>query len=107
MSLSTDDPPILTAVAAGHATITAGGASADITVTAAVSLPIGTVLWSNPGDGSGVGQIIPGVPSPSGVADVFAIQNDGVVAAITADGTTAGVLALGLQALFQTSKAAC
>ena len=92
VSLSTDDPPILTAVAAGHATITAGGASADITVTAAVSLPIGR---SNPGDGSGVAQIIPAVPSPSGVADVFAIQNDGVVAAITADGTTAWSASIG------------
>ena len=32
VSLSTDDPPVLTAVAAGHATITAGAASASVTV---------------------------------------------------------------------------
>ena len=88
VTLSTDDPPILTAVAAGRTTITAGGASADVTVSA-VSLALGTVLWSNPGDGSGVAKIIPAVPSPTGVADVFAIQNDGMVAAITSDGTTA------------------
>jgi hypothetical protein len=88
VSLSTDDPPILTAVAAGHVTITAGGASADVTVSADL-LPVGTVLWSNPGDGSGVTSIVPAVPSASGVADVFAFQNDGTVQAITSDGTTA------------------
>jgi hypothetical protein len=32
---------------------------------------------------------VPAVPSPSGVADVFAFQNDGTVQAITSDGTTA------------------
>jgi hypothetical protein len=88
VSLSTDDPPVLTALAAGHVTITAGTASADVTVWAG-ELPVGTVLWSNPGDGSGVTKIVPAVPSPSGVADVFAFQNDGTVQAITSDGTTA------------------
>jgi hypothetical protein len=47
------------------------------------------VLWSNPGDGSGVSWIVPAVPSATGVADVFAFQNDGTVQAITSDGTTA------------------
>ena len=88
VSLSTSDPPILTAVAAGHVTITAGTASADVTVWAG-ALPLGTVIWSNPGDGSGVQSIVPAVPSTSGVADVFAFQADGTVAAITSDGTTA------------------
>lgn len=88
VSLSTDDPPVLTALAAGHVTITAGGASADVTVSS-VALALGTVLWSNPGDGSGVTSIVPAVPSPNGVADVFAFQNDGTVQAITSDGTTA------------------
>ena len=88
VSLSTDDPPILRALAAGHVTVTAGAASADVTVAAGV-LALGTVIWSNPGDGSGVGRIVPAVPSASGVADVFAIQNDGTVQAITSDGTTA------------------
>ncbi len=88
VSLSTDDPPILTALAAGHVTITAGGASADVTVSS-VALALGTVLWSNPGDGSGVTSIVPAVPSPNGVADVFAFQNDNTVQAITSDGTTA------------------
>ena len=88
VSLSTDDPPILTAVAAGRATITAGNASADVTVYSGSSFPQGTVQWSNPGDGSGVSRIVPAVPSSSGV-DVFAFQNSGNVAAIKTDGTIA------------------
>ena len=51
VSLSTDDPPILTALAAGHVTITA--AVGRITVVChrfPGGLPLGTVLWSNPGD---------------------------------------------------------
>ena len=87
VTLSTDDPPILTAVAAGHVTITAGSASADVTVSAS-SLSPGTVQWTNPGDGSGVTSVVPAVPSPSGV-DLFAFENSGNVAAITTDGTTA------------------
>ena len=46
-------------------TITAGTASADVTVFAG-ALPLGTVLWSNSGSGSGVGKIVPAVPSASG-----------------------------------------
>jgi len=90
VSLSTDDPPLLTALAAGHVTITGGTASADVTVSSPTDfpggLPLGTVLWSHPGD---VNSITPAVPSPSGVADVFAFMNDGTVQAITSDGTTA------------------
>ena len=88
VALSTDNPPMLTAVAAGHATIKAGTASVDVMV-APGELPMGTVVWSNPGDGSGVSSIVPAVPSPSGVADVFAFQNDSTVQAIRGDGTTA------------------
>jgi len=32
---------------------------------------------------------VPAVPASTGVADVFAFQNDGTVAAIASDGTTA------------------
>ena len=88
INLSTDDPPILTAVAPGHITITAGTASADVTVWSS-GLPTGTVIWSSPGNGSGVSSIVPAVPSPSGVADVFAFQTDGTVQAVKSDGTTA------------------
>jgi uncharacterized protein YjdB len=38
VNLSPDDPPILTALAAGHVTITAGTASADVTVSTALPL---------------------------------------------------------------------
>jgi hypothetical protein len=88
-TLSTDDPPIVTAVGPGTATITAGNASADVTVWSGSTLPIGTVIWSNPGDGSGVSSIVPAVPSSTGVADVFATNADGSVQAITANGQTA------------------
>ena len=93
VSLSTDDPPILSALGPGHVTITGGTASADVTVNAA-PLPSGTVLWSNPGDGSGAGSVIPAVPSPIGLADVFALQNDGTVQALTTQGITAWSLAV-------------
>ena len=88
VSLSTDDPPVLTAMAAGHATVKAGTASVDVTVWAGTP-PVGTVIWSNPGNGSGVYSIVPAVPSATGVADVFAFQGDGTVQAITSEGKTA------------------
>jgi len=88
VTLSTDNPPVLTAVAPGNATIYAGNASADVTVFAGPNLPAGTVHWSNPGDGSGVSQIIPAVPSTSGT-DVFAIEKSGNVQAMRADGSVA------------------
>jgi hypothetical protein len=88
VTLSNDDPPVLTASDAGHATITAGTASADVTVFNG-PLPPGTVIWSNPGNGSGVWNILPAVPSNEGVADVFAFNADGTVQAIKSDGTTA------------------
>ncbi len=88
VSLSTDNPPVLTAVSPGHATITAGTSTANVTVYA-VALPVGTVIWSNPGNASGVSWIAPAVPSPTGVADVFAFQGDGSVQGITSDGIMA------------------
>jgi hypothetical protein len=88
-SLSTDDPPVITAVAPGHVTITGGDASADLTVYSGSGLPQGTVVWSAPGDGSAVSRIMPAVPSPNGVADVFALLADGNVQAITSDGAVA------------------
>ncbi len=88
VSLSTSDPPVLTAEAAGTVTISAGTATAEVTVWSD-ALPLGTVIWSNPGSGAGVYMIVPAVPSPDGVADVFAFQNDGTVQAITSEGATA------------------
>jgi hypothetical protein len=92
-TLSTDDPPTITAIGVGIATIAAGNASADVTVlpnsSSGQTLPVGTVICSNPGDASGVISIIPAVPSPTGVADVFALQADGTISAITSDCLTA------------------
>jgi hypothetical protein len=87
-TLSTDDPPIVTAVAPGHVTITAGNASADLTVYPGPTLPPGTVHWSVPDDGSGVSKILPAVPSNTGI-DVFAVQGDNNVQAVTTDGRVA------------------
>ena len=88
-TLSTDDPPIITAVAAGNTTITAGNAATDVNVFTGSTLAPNTLLWSNPGDGFGVISIVPAVPSSTGVADVFATQADGSVQAVTSGGTTA------------------
>jgi hypothetical protein len=85
-TLSADDPPIITAVSPGHVSITAGNSSADVTVYPGPVLPVGTVRWSVPGDASGFLQILPAVPSTTGVADVFAVQRSGGVQAISADG---------------------
>ncbi len=95
VSLSASDPPALTAVAAGRVTITAtsasaGGASADVTVVSGAP-PLETVLWSNPVSAS---QIIPAVPSQTGVADVFAVSGS-TVHAITSEGITAWTVDLG------------
>ena len=94
VSLSTDDPPILTALTGGHVTITAGAASADVTVSYGTP-PTGTVIWSSPGDGSGVISIVPAVPSATGVADVFALNGDCNVQAITSDGSVAWTANIG------------
>jgi len=92
--LSTDDPPIITAVGSGNATITAGNASADVTVVTS-ALRAGTVIWSNPGEGSGVSNIVPAVPSSTGVADVFALNADCNLQAIKSDGTVAWSKSIG------------
>ena len=106
VSLSTDDPPILTAVAVGHVTITSGNASADVTVWPSANapgapgggLPLGTTIWSNPADAY---KIVPAVPSSSGVADIFAFLNDfATVQAIKSDGTTAWSATLNGEAFF-------
>lgn len=94
-TLSTDDPPIVTAIAPGNATISAGNASADVTVVTGTVLPIGTVIWSNPGDGSGVSKIVPAVPSSTGAADVFALNGDCNIQAIKTDGTAAWTVNIG------------
>lgn len=94
-TLSTDDPPFVTAVAPGHVTITAGNAATDITIYPGPALPQGTIQWSVPADSSGVSHILPAVPSDTGVADVFAQLGDGNVQAITDTGSVAWTANLG------------
>jgi hypothetical protein len=86
---SSDDPPVLTAVGVGTATITAGNGSAEITVFAGPELPDGIVKWAVPAGGAQVTQLAPAVPSSEGVADVFAMNFNGQVQAITANGNLA------------------
>jgi hypothetical protein len=88
VSLSTDNPPLLTGVAAGSATVYAGVVPISVTVYAGSSLPNGTVLWSLPVSGSYI-SVVPAVPSSSG-ADVFVLASDAeILSAVTADGTVA------------------
>jgi hypothetical protein len=87
-SVSGGDSPVLSAISVGHATVTAGSASTDVTVMAG-DLAEDTVLWSNPGGGVSVASLAAAVPSPSGVADVFAVEDGGTVEAITSEGMTA------------------
>jgi hypothetical protein len=93
VSLSSDDPPVLTALSAGEVTITAGTATAQVTVWPG-ALPVGTRIWSNSGGGSGILSVVPAVPSSTGVADVFAVWGDSTVSAITSDGATAWTASL-------------
>ena len=95
VQLSADDPPLLTGVSAGKATITAGDASADITVSAGV-LPMGTMHGRIQETDQASTPIVPAVPSSSGVADVFAFQGDGTVQAVTSDGSTAWGVDVGM-----------
>jgi alpha-tubulin suppressor-like RCC1 family protein len=87
VSLSSADPPVLTAVAPGTVTINVGNASAEVTVYAGPTLPIGTVVWTN--GASTQGGLYPAVPNYDAVADVFAVGANNEVVAITAEGTTA------------------
>jgi hypothetical protein len=86
--LSAGDPPVVTALAPGKVTITAGTAMSIISTEGNIE-DLGTVIWTNPGNGSGVYTIVPAVPGPDAVADVFAFRYDGTVQAITSEGDTA------------------
>jgi hypothetical protein len=83
VSLSNDDPPILTAMAQGYATIVAGGASATVTVTNNGYLAPGTIRWSYP---IPMQKLAPAVPSLTGVADIFGQDVGCNVHAVTIDG---------------------
>jgi IPT/TIG domain/Bacterial Ig-like domain (group 2)/Beta-propeller repeat/Galactose oxidase, central domain len=88
VSLSSDNPPLLTGLAAGSATVYAGVVPIAITVSAGTSQPAGTTVWSLGLDESTPGQasIVPAVPSSSG-ADFFALDGTGILSAISSDGS--------------------
>jgi alpha-tubulin suppressor-like RCC1 family protein len=78
VSLSTDDPPVLSAEAAGTVTITATKdgltATAAFTVLAATSMPVGTTRWSvPPSTGMEIHRIIYAHRVAETVPDLFAV----------------------------------
>ena len=87
VSLSTDNPPLLTGVAPGSATVYAGVVPIAVTVNAGSTLSPGTPVWSLPISVSTPADIAPAVPSSTGV-DVFAMDGNGMLSAISSDGTT-------------------
>jgi hypothetical protein len=82
VSLSSDDPPALTGLTSGSATVYAGSAPIAVTVYMG-SLPAGTVLWSLPNEG----VVVPAIPTANGV-DAF-LQSGNNILAVTADGAIA------------------
>ncbi len=87
VSVSTDDPALITGLAPGTATVYAGDVPFQVTVHTGTSLPPGTPLWSAPpGPGAtGFSSLVPAVPSDSGV-DVLALDDAGFISAFSADG---------------------
>jgi hypothetical protein len=87
VSVSTDDPALITGLAPGTATVFAGDVPFQVTVYAGTSLPPGTVLWSaNGGPGAtSITGVVPAVPSDSGV-DVLALDDAGYLSGFTSDG---------------------
>ena len=82
IELSADDPPVLTALAAGNATVTAttGGASAMATITVLVgtSLPNGTTRWTVPAtSGTVLGSTIYTHRVAEEVPDLFITEKAG------------------------------
>ncbi len=84
-SLSTDDPPIIAAVAPGTAVIYVLGVPILVTVYSGTSLPPGTSIWSMPVSSSTLPPVaVPAVPSSTG-ADLLVLDDKGL-RALAADG---------------------
>ena len=90
VSLSTDDPPVITAVAPGTAIIYVVGLPILVTVYSGTSLPSGTAIWSVPISAAGGSgwpvSMVPAVPSSSGV-DLFVLDTSGALNALSSDGS--------------------
>lgn len=89
LSISTDDPPVVTALAPGSTTLYSGEVAIPVTVFAGTSLPAGAPIWTIqiPGNDGDPLNIVPAVPSSTG-ADVFAFRS-GTLTALSSDGFTA------------------
>ncbi|HEY2499392.1 MAG TPA: IPT/TIG domain-containing protein [Candidatus Angelobacter sp.] len=87
VSVSADDPAIITGLAPGIATVYAGDVPFQVTVYAGASLPPGTALWSvplSPG-ATQITSVVPAVPGDSG-ADVLALDDARNLSAYSSDG---------------------
>jgi hypothetical protein len=88
--ISTDNPPVLTTKAAGHATITAGDATGDLTVHQGSVLPEGTVRWSvDPTPNFEASQIVQATPVSENTPDLYTVESGSgeiIVRGFTVDG---------------------
>lgn len=90
VSLSTDDPPIITALAPGSVTVYAGEVPIAINVYASISaMPPGTPIWTVAAGVSGPISVVPAVPSSNGV-DAFTLDSAGTLIGFSADGVLKG-----------------
>jgi hypothetical protein len=93
VSLSTADPPIITALAPGTVTVYAGEVPIAITVYASgTAIPPGTPVWTNPPlPGFTLNQVVQAVPTANG-PDLYSLEVDGngngQVRAFRSDGTS-------------------
>jgi hypothetical protein len=90
VSMTTDDPPQLTALAAGTATLTANfnGLTASMTVNVLTGpLPFGTPLWSVPSmTGNSINGIIHGNPINASDPDIYMNDGQSTLRGFTRDG---------------------
>src|SRR5205814_1120883 len=89
--ISSSDPPQLTALRQGTATVTAtfNGLTAAMTINVlpGTALPAGTALWAfDPLPGNTISQMVPGNPVNPGDPDIFALEAPNTLRAFTKDG---------------------
>jgi uncharacterized protein (TIGR03437 family) len=87
VSLSTDDPPIISGLAIGSATVYAGDVPLQVTIYAGTALPPGLPLWSIPVNtgATSITSIIPAMPNNRGV-DLLVGDDSNYVSAYSGEG---------------------
>jgi len=90
-SISASDPPQVTAVATGTATLTASlgqlKATMTINVLSGTALPFGTPLWAAGSvTGGSLNGLVPANPINNGDPDIYMIDGQSTLDALTADG---------------------